>query len=75
MSGAEVLELLDGKSKLIVARGKKVTEFDLKHDRPDDDELITVMTGRTGNLRAPTLMVGKTVIVGFNEEIYESNLL
>jgi hypothetical protein len=29
-----------------------------------------MMLGPTGNLRAPTLMVGKKVIVGFNEDLY-----
>jgi arsenate reductase-like glutaredoxin family protein len=28
------------------------------------------MLGPTGNLRAPTLVVGKTVLVGFNDEAY-----
>ena len=28
------------------------------------------MLGPTGNLRAPCLRVGKTVLVGFNEEAY-----
>jgi arsenate reductase-like glutaredoxin family protein len=29
------------------------------------------MLGPTGNLRAPTLRRGKTVLVGFNEEVFE----
>jgi hypothetical protein len=33
------------------------------------------MLGPTGNLRAPTLRAGKTVIVGFNEELYGGKLL
>jgi hypothetical protein len=28
------------------------------------------MLGPTGNLRAPTAIVGKTVLVGFNEDAY-----
>jgi len=28
------------------------------------------MLGPTGNLRAPTLRAGKTVLVGFNEEAW-----
>jgi hypothetical protein len=28
------------------------------------------MLGPTGNLRAPTLRVGRTLIVGFDEETY-----
>ncbi len=57
-------------TKLVVAKGKKVVEIDLKKDRPDDDELTKLMLGPTGNLRAPTMKVGKTVLVGFNEDAY-----
>ena len=57
-------------TKLVVAKGKKVVEIDLKKDRQDDDELTKLMLGPTGNLRAPTMKVGKTVLVGFNEDAY-----
>ena len=59
---------------LYVAKGKKVTEIDLKKDRPDDDALIALMLGPTGNLRAPTMKLGKTVLVGFNQEMYAESL-
>jgi hypothetical protein len=29
------------------------------------------MLGPTGNLRAPTIRKGRTVLVGFNEELFE----
>ncbi len=32
------------------------------------------MLGPTGNLRAPTIRRGKTVIVGFNEEVFAEHL-
>ena len=66
----DVLAILKGMSKLVVAKGKKVTRVDLKNDRPSDDELASLMLGPTGNLRAPTLKVGKTVVVGFNDDLY-----
>jgi hypothetical protein len=31
---------------------------------------MAVALGPTGNLRAPTAIVGKTVLVGFNDEAY-----
>ena len=55
---------------LIAAKGKKVETFDLKTDRPDDATLLARMMGPTGNLRAPTARVGRTLVVGFNEEAY-----
>ena len=73
--GAEdALALLKGMNKMLVAKGKKITEVNLKKDRPDDDELVALMLGPTGNLRAPTMKVGKTVLIGFNEENYTNTL-
>ena len=46
--------------------------MDLKKQQPDEDELKKLVLGPTGNLRAPTLRKGKTLIVGFNQETYES---
>ena len=57
-------------TKLYVAKGKKVTKVDLKKDKPTDEELKKLMLGPTGNLRAPTLRKGKTLIIGFNDEMY-----
>ena len=61
--------------RLVAMRGKKVVEFDLtKIPPPSDDELLAVLLGPTGNLRAPTAFVGKTLMVGFHEETYKSIL-
>ena len=45
--------------------------MDLKKDSPTAEEIKKVLLGPTGNLRAPTLRKGKTLIVGFNEEMYD----
>lgn len=66
------LKLLDGIVDLYVARGKKVTHFNLKKDRPDQETLTSHLLGRSGTLRAPTFRKGKTLIVGFNAELYDS---
>ena len=66
-------ELAEAASKLIVAKGKKVATFDLK--KSIDDDAIDAMLGPTGNLRAPTMKVGKTIVVGFNEDEYANVLL
>ena len=66
----EALSLLTGIDTLIAAKGKKVETFDLKNDRPDDATLLARMMGPTGNLRAPTARVGRTLVVGFNPEVY-----
>jgi len=34
--------------------------------------LLAHMLGPTGNLRAPVIRKGKSLFVGFNEEVYEA---
>ena len=46
----------------------------MKKDPPDDDTLAAHVLGPTGNLRAPTLRRGKTLLVGFSEEAYREVL-
>ncbi len=58
---------------MIVAKGKKVSEFKTAGRAPKD--AVDAMLGPTGNLRAPTLRAGKTVLVGFNDEAYSDSLL
>jgi arsenate reductase-like glutaredoxin family protein len=67
---AEALALAKGADKVIVARGKKIMEFDMNSARPDDETLLAHLLGPTGNLRAPAIRHGKTLLVGFNEEMY-----
>lgn len=64
------MKLAGAASALIVAKGQKVVAFDLKNDKPDDETLLAHMLGPTGNLRAPTIRKGKTLLVGFNEDVY-----
>lgn len=72
---AEALALLKQVKRLIVAKGKKVIDIDLTAaDRPGDEELLGYLMGPTGNLRAPTWRVGKTLVVGFNEGAYRQIL-
>jgi hypothetical protein len=40
-------------------------------DPPDDAELAGHILGPTGNLKAPTLRIGDTLLVGFNEAAYQ----
>jgi arsenate reductase-like glutaredoxin family protein len=66
----EALALAKSADKVIVAKGKKSVTFDMKKDPPDDDTLAAYLLGPTGNLRAPTVRKGKTLLVGFSEEAY-----
>jgi hypothetical protein len=60
-------------SKVVVAKGKNVSTFAPKGKAGKD--VVDAMLGPTGNLRAPTLRRGKTLLVGFNEDAYAEALL
>src|SRR5689334_16077279 len=71
-SREEALALARSVDKVVVGKGKKVVTFDMKNAPPDDDTLAAQLLGPTGNLKAPTLRVGNTLLVGFSEEAYQN---
>ncbi len=69
--GAEAaLKLTEEVSEVIAAKGKKVVRFNLAKDKPSRDDLLAVLMGPSGNLRAPTLRKGKKLLVGFEPTAY-----
>lgn len=64
----DAVALLEGASAVHVAKGRKIQAFS-GDDRLSDDA-VGALLGSTGNLRAPTLRVGDTLLVGFNEAVY-----
>lgn len=72
LSKPDAVAILEGTSRLIVAKGKKVSEWTLKGEPPED--AVVAMLGPTGNLRAPTLRVGRTTLVGFDQDTFEKVL-
>jgi hypothetical protein len=59
---------------IYAAKGKMVVRIDMKKDKPGEETLARLLLGPTGNLRAPTLRVGRTLIVGFEQGMYETLL-
>ncbi len=57
-----------------MVKGKKVTTFSMNKDAPDDATLVAHLLGPTGNLRAPAIVRGKTLLVGFSEEVYAQSM-
>src|SRR5436853_2717666 len=70
----EALKLAKSVTTVVVARGNKVVTFDMRAAPPDDETLAAHLLGPTGNLKAPTLRVGKTLLVGFGEPAYRQTL-
>jgi hypothetical protein len=69
---AEALKLAREANTIVVAKGKKVVIFEMKKDPPDEKTLLGALLGPTGNLRAPTLRRGTTLLVGFEEGAFSS---
>ena len=65
-------ELLKVAKEIVVGRGKQSQSF--KPSAENKAEILSNCLGRTGNLRAPTLKIGKMFIVGFNEDMYDNYL-
>jgi len=74
IKGDAALGVLKDVDELYVAKGKRVVHVNLTRERPPRAELLGLLLGPTGNLRAPTLRKGRTLIVGFDETTYKSVL-
>ena len=59
--------MVRGADRIVVAKGRKLSEFEGGSAKKD---IVAALLGPTGNLRAPTLVVGDTVLVGYNEDAY-----
>lgn len=71
MKEDDAIQLTKQVNEIYAAKGKNVVYVNLKKDKPDREALKKILLGPTGNLRAPTLRKGKTLIVGFDEATYE----
>jgi len=70
LQASDAKALLTDASKVIAMKGKKVLEFDVSSKVGSD--AVEAMLGPTGNMRAPTIRVGNTYLVGFNEDVFTS---
>jgi arsenate reductase-like glutaredoxin family protein len=67
----QAMDLIKGIDHIYSAKQNKVIHLDLKKDKPSKEEIASNILGPTGNLRAPAIKAGKTLIVGFNKELLE----
>ena len=63
--------LMASVDRVWVTRGKKLIEFDLGAGdrRAATEDALSAALGRSGTLRAPAFKIGRTLYVGYNEEI------
>ena len=65
---SDAARLAKAASRVLVAKGKKLDTFKPGGKAPK--ACVDAMLGPTGNLRAPCIRTGKTVLVGFNEDVF-----
>ena len=73
--GDDALSVLEGVTELFVAKGRNVLHFDLEAGPPTEAELMDLLLGRSGKLRAPTIRTGSRLVVGYNQELLATTLL
>nr|MBF0220670.1 hypothetical protein [Desulfobulbaceae bacterium] len=61
-------EILNKSSNLIIAKGKKTLEF--VPSTKNKAEILSHAIGRSGTLRAPTLIIADKIVVGYQDELY-----
>ncbi len=70
----EALALAATVDTIYSMRGTKVVHLDLKKDKPDEATLLASLLGPSGNLRAPTVRQGRTLLVGFSPEVFKGHI-
>ena len=70
----QIASILRGTTLVVATKGKATVDFDLKRDPPVEKVLYEHLIGPTGSLRAPSLRIGRTLVVGFNEERWQALL-
>jgi hypothetical protein len=68
---AEANGILKEVSEVYAARGKKAVHVSLDGGKSAQEEALRLIIGPSGNLRAPALRAGKTLIAGYHEETYQ----
>jgi hypothetical protein len=69
----DAVKLVKSAARVVAAKGKRVEEF--KPGGKASQQVVGALLGPTGNLRAPCIRAGKTILVGFDESTFEEVLL
>jgi hypothetical protein len=66
-----VTNLLKRVKSISTANRGKIAHLEWKGTVPGGEEVKAATIGPSGFLRAPTVIVGQKMLVGFSEELYE----
>ena len=67
---ADLAALFADAERIVVAKAKRLVVLDAARAKPTLDELADLVLGPSGNLRAPTLKLGRTYLVGFGGDAW-----
>ena len=70
----EALELARRVDEIYATKGARRVHLDLRGEKVDASMLKSLLIGPSGRLCAPTLRVGRTLLVGFDESAYRKAL-
>lgn len=70
-----VVDMLREIDRVVATRGPAIRDVSLTDPQNSGDEVTKLLIGPSGNLRAPTLRIGRTLIVGFSQPLYEQHVL
>jgi arsenate reductase-like glutaredoxin family protein len=73
-SQEEMVELARRHKRVVSVKGSKLVECDIKKENPTPAAILGLLSGPSGNLRAPTLSVSGTLVIGFSPETYNQLL-
>jgi hypothetical protein len=68
LASEEAWKVLAGVREILIAKGKNFQVFDPSKD--SKEAILAQALGRTGNLRAPALLIGDRLLVGFSDSLY-----
>jgi len=57
-------------SRIFASKNRGIVRISTKKVRPSRKAVLGLLLGPTGNLRAPTMIAGSTLGVGFSEPMY-----
>ncbi len=68
----EAWQMLSQAKDVYVVNGRKIQHW--QPDETNKEAILAKAIGRSGNLRAPTIKVGNTYIIGFDEALCEKEI-
>ncbi len=67
---SNVDSVLDGVTDVYSTRSRKVIHLNIKKENPAREDVLALLMGRSGTLRAPVIKHRNALIVGFDAETY-----